>query len=73
MFNYLTLLLNLFFGKEGQFVILFPGSVRHRRPTSERSFNALLSQLISDSWLALLRCFSGEAVLARSKYAESPD
>lgn len=52
--------------KEGQFVILFQGSVRRRRSTSERSFNALLSQLISDSWLALFR-LGGKAVLARIK------
>lgn len=55
MFNYLTLILNLFLEKEGQFVILFQSSVRLRRTTSERSLNALLSQLISDSWLALFR------------------
>lgn len=67
MFNYLTRLLNLFLRKEGQFVILFQGSVRLWRTTSGRSLNALLSQLISDSWLVLLRCRVGETVLARIK------
>jgi len=68
MFNYLTLLLNLFLEKEGQFVIVFQGSARLWRTTSERSLNALLSQLISDSWLARSPEISpGKAVLARIK------